>query len=119
MPALYCSRTKLIDKFGKFMGYSPLFKKNPCFQNALVQSLAGGNTMLFNNETKKLLDQIDISKGIVSHDWLTYLLVSCKDGYIFYDSNAYLSYRQHEKNLIGSNNNFLAKIKRKINTTVI
>ena len=111
-PSLYCSRTKLVDENGRAIGYSPNFKKIPCFQNALVQSIAGGNTMLFNKRTKELLDCVDISKKIVSHDWLTYLLVSSQNGYIYYDAIPHIEYRQHSKNIIGSNNNFFAKLKR-------
>src|SRR6266480_5199085 len=48
-PALYCSRTELIDKAAtKAIGMSPLFVREPSFRNALVQNIGGGNTMVFN-----------------------------------------------------------------------
>jgi glycosyltransferase involved in cell wall biosynthesis len=55
VPALYCSRTRLVDKENRTVGFSPLFKKPPSFANALIQNIGGGNTMVFNHATKKLL----------------------------------------------------------------
>ncbi len=54
-PALYCSRTMLVDAAGKEMGLSELHARPPCFANALVQNIAGGNTMVFNNAARNLL----------------------------------------------------------------
>src|SRR5215813_10388252 len=42
IPALYGSRTRLIDEDGNEIGFSPLFRKKPEFRSALVQSIAGG-----------------------------------------------------------------------------
>ena len=47
-PALYFTRTELIEGDGSPAGFSPLFKRAPVFQNALVQNIGGGNTMVFN-----------------------------------------------------------------------
>jgi len=101
--ALYCSRTQLVDASGKKLGYSPLFTKRPSFRNALVQSLAGANTMLVNRRTRELLAATDPNARIVAHDWLTYLIVSGYQGVIVYDPVPTLLYRQHGGNLIGSN----------------
>ena len=43
--------------------------KNP-FRNALVQSIAGGNTMVFNSLSANALAEIDLNFEIISHDWL-------------------------------------------------
>lgn len=103
IPALYCSRTRLVDALGQVIGFSPLFTKKPSFRNALVQSLAGANTMVLNNSARTLLRQIPDDALIVSHDWLTYLLVSGCGGTVIYDPEPTLDYRQHGANLIGSN----------------
>src|SRR5258708_34631904 len=55
VPAVYGSRTSLIDENGKTTGFSPLFPKTPTFPRALVQSIAGGKTMGFNQKTRELL----------------------------------------------------------------
>ena len=79
-PNLFCGRTELVNHYGKKIGMTPLFKRSPSFRNALVQSIAGGNTMIFNSKTKDLLKQVDLSKTVVSHDWITYLFVSAVGG---------------------------------------
>lgn len=100
-PGLYCTRTHLIDENGNSIGHSPLFQRKPSFNNALVQSLAGGNTMLINQKTRKLLEETPFDSHIVSHDWLTYLIVSGCNGAVIYDSKPSLEYRQHTYNVVG------------------
>ena len=111
IPALYVTRTKLIDVLGNHIGLSPLFVKPPSFKNALVQSIAGGNTMVFNNHAMKLLKSASELK-IVSHDWWAYILISGAGGKIIYDSEPSLLYRQHDANVIGANQTIGAKLKR-------
>ncbi len=48
LPLLFCSTDATITESGTPIGMSPLFRRNPSFRNALVQSLAGGNTMVLN-----------------------------------------------------------------------
>lgn len=103
VPALYCSRTALVNSFLEPIGYSPLFLREPCFENALVQSIAGANTMLINNAARALLLQVTDDAPVVAHDWLTYLLVTGCGGRVTYDPTPSLHYRQHEGNLIGAN----------------
>ncbi len=57
VPALYFTRTELMGEDGAHLGYSPLFKRKPSFQNALVQNIGGGNTMVFNRAARLLLAQ--------------------------------------------------------------
>lgn len=101
-PSLYCSRTRLINASGQPFGCSPLFSKPPSFRNALVQSLAGGNTMIFNKKTRELLTRFG-NVPVVSHDWWLYILTSGSGGVIKYDPIPSIDYRQHGANLIGSN----------------
>ena len=83
-------------------GLSPLFTRPPAFQNALVQSLGGGNTMVFNRAAKKILQEA-AAIDVVLHDWWVYQLVSAAGGMVHYDPRPMLKYRQHSDNLIGSN----------------
>ncbi len=96
---------------GKSYGLSPLFTRPPAFQNALVQSLGGGNTMAFNRATKKLLEDTGPLE-VVLHDWWLYQLVSAAGGAIRYDPQPVLKYRQHENSLIGANLGWRAQITR-------
>lgn len=102
VPGVYCGRTELMSIDERTYGLSPLFTRPPTFQNALVQSLGGGNTMVFNRAAKKLLELAGTFE-VVLHDWWVYQLVSAADGMIHYDPQPVLKYRQHPDNLIGSN----------------
>ena len=112
IPALYCTRTVLVNNDRKNIGYSPLFKKYPGFLNALVQNIGGGNTMVFNAKALNLLREAGENINIVAHDWWTYMLVSGAGGVVFYDSDPSLHYRQHGNNLIGSNLGWPARFRR-------
>lgn len=111
VPYLYCGRTKYVNEKLKPCGMSPLFVFPPSFRNALVQSIAGGNTMAFNQAAKLLMEKVD-PVDVPSHDWWIYQLITGVGGDIFYDHNPQLLYRQHEFALVGGNNSFPAKIKR-------
>ena len=110
-PLLYCGRTTYVDEHLKIRGLSPLYNKPPTFQNALVQSIAGGNTMVFNAHTKKLLEDMG-KKEIISHDWWTYILVTATGGRVIYDDFPQILYRQHERGLVGANNTIQGNINR-------
>lgn len=114
VPALYCSRTELVDEHGHSLKYSTLFKRSPSFSNALVQSIAGGNTMVFNQAAFNLLRMAGDKLNIITHDWWTYLLITGVGGKVYYDPVPSLKYRQHAFNLIGSNLGWRARWKRVI-----
>jgi len=103
VPALYCARTRLVDAAGRATGHSPLFSRPVTFRNALVQSVAGGNTMMFNNAARELLMEAGPEIDVQTHDWWTYMVVSGCGGRILYDPRATVGYRQHSGNLVGSN----------------
>lgn len=111
MPTVYCGRTEYVDKNLKKLGFSPLFKRKPSFQNALIQSIAGGNTVMFNQGVKHLMEKIG-THDVVSHDWWLYQVVTGCGGWVFYDSTPQILYRQHEKALIGGNTSLAARLKR-------
>ncbi len=111
-PALYCSRTELVDQKLMHIGLSPLFTKTPSFTNALVQSIAGGNTMVFNRAALNLVRIAGSSVDVVSHDWWLYQLVTGAGGIVYYDKHPEILYRQHDTNLIGANTSFAARLTR-------
>ena len=111
-PALYCSRTLLIDEQGQENGCSPLFSRPPGFANALVQCIGGGNTMVFNEAARDLLRQAGAGVKVITHDWWAYLVVTGCGGKVFYDSYPTVRYRQHGKNLVGSNAYVFARLLR-------
>ena len=107
----YCGRTQQVDEHSKLLGCSPLFSLPRSFRNALVQSIAGGNTMVFNQAAKELLEKAGLQQ-VVSHDWWVYQLVKGAGGNVYYDPEPTILYRQHDGCLVGSNNGFRAKIDR-------
>jgi glycosyltransferase involved in cell wall biosynthesis len=112
VPALYGSRTSLIDENGKTTGFSPLFPKTPTFRSALVQSIAGGNTLVFNQKARELLAFCGADVNIPSHDWWLYQVTSACGGQVHYDAYPSVRYRQHTQNVIGSNKGFAARMRR-------
>jgi glycosyltransferase involved in cell wall biosynthesis len=112
VPALYCSRTRLVDANNHEIGLSPLFHRPPSFANALTQNIAGGNTMVFNHAARMALSEIEDINTIVTHDWWAYLVVTGCGGQVFYDKYPTLRYRQHEENLVGMNATLPARFKR-------
>ena len=110
-PELYCGRTNYVNKNLKYIQMSDLFAYPPSFRNAIVQSIAGGNTMMFNHKLKEEVAQLGFVK-VISHDWWLYLVCEALDGTTYYDANPQIQYRQHEDSLIGSNVGFVAKVKR-------
>lgn len=113
-PSVYSSRTTLINERGDIIGKSLPFNRPPSLQNALVQSIAGANTMVFNKKAFQLLEKVDFDKHIISHDWLLYILVTAYEGEFHYSSVPSVRYRQHKNNLIGSNLGLSNSFKRLI-----
>ena len=101
VPALYATPALLTDAGGAVFGRSTL-NRSPSFANALVQNIAGGNTMVFNAAARRLIRQAGAQIGVVAHDWWAYLLVTGSGGAVLCDGRATLRYRQHAGNQIGS-----------------
>jgi glycosyltransferase involved in cell wall biosynthesis len=112
LPAMYCSRTLLVDAEDNLIGMSPLFSRNPGFKNALTQNICGGNTMVFNKAARQLLIDAGEKVQVVTHDWWAYLLVSGCGGRVFYDPKPTIRYRQHDSNLVGMNSSWPSRLKR-------
>jgi glycosyltransferase involved in cell wall biosynthesis len=110
-PAVYCGRTEIIDEAGNSLGYSPLFALNPSFRNAIIQSIGGGNTMVFNRAARELLRSVPDAIP-VSHDWWTYQAVTSVGGVCYYDPVPMLAYRQHSSNTMGANIGWAARLQR-------
>lgn len=112
LPALYCSRTRLVDADKIEIGLSPLFSKPPSFANALMQNIGGGNTMVFNNAARSLLKVAREDIPVITHDWWAYMVVTGCGGHVFYDAEPTLRYRQHNDNLVGISASWPARLKR-------
>jgi len=111
VPALYGSRTRLIDENGRNTGFTPLYDKPPSFANALAQNIFGGNTMVMNNAAREVLLAAG-KKEVVYHDWWAYILITAAGGTVFYDPYPAVRYRQHDSNILGSSIDWHAQLLR-------
>jgi len=112
LPALYGSRTLLINAQGETIGISKLTPHDLSFQNALVQNIAGGNTMVFNHALRDVVQYGGSDLDIVSHDWWLYIVATALRGKIIFDQQPFIEYRQHKGNLVGANASISAKLNR-------
>ncbi len=112
VPLLYGSRTRYIDAEGRALGLSGDFRRPPGFANALVQCMAGGNTMILNGRARDLLARTPPRLPIVMHDWWAYLLVTGCGGQMVFDDWPSVRYRQHGSNQLGMNRGLRARWQR-------
>lgn len=105
-PALYGARTLVCDEDLRPLHLSIALRRPPGFGHALVQSLAGANTMVLNRAAADLVRAAAADQGlngaIVSHDWWIYQIVSGAGGRVIFDPDPVLHYRQHDGNIFGS-----------------
>lgn len=112
VPALYCSRTLYVDLTNHSIGLSLPYARPTGFANALIQNIASGNTMVFNDAARKLLVQAGSHVDIDLHDWWTYILVAGSGGQVYFDKEPSVRYRQHPNNLWGMNTSLRSQILR-------
>ena len=113
LPALYCARTEIADTdCSRTLGYSIVFKKKASFANALVQNIGGGNTMVFNKTARDIIVASLGNSTVASHDWWCYQIITGAGGYVVYDQEPCLKYRQHNNNLVGASTSWAARLLR-------
>jgi glycosyltransferase involved in cell wall biosynthesis len=111
-PVLYASRSELVDETGRHLGYSRRYQKPSSFSNALVQNMASGNTMVLNHSAIALMRDAGTNLDVAAHDWWAYLLVTGSGGLMVFDQQPTIRYRQHQRNIYGSNVSFKAMWRR-------
>lgn len=113
-PALYCGRvTYWRDDYRRLERPAT---RPAAFQNALIENIARGNTIVLNAEGAGLMRTVARRVGpVFAHDWLCYLVVSGAGGRIIYDMGPpLLDYRQHGRNEIGAGTGLAAQANRKL-----
>lgn len=112
-PALYCAATMICNEDLTPIRPSGVFRKDPSFRNALVQSIGGGNTMVLNRAALDLVQScLPCPADPVAHDWWLYQVISGHGGAVLRDNTPVLLYRQHADNLIGANTSRRARLTR-------
>jgi hypothetical protein len=98
---MYCSRLLLVDDALRPIGRSPLPRRGPAFENALVENIATGCTIVLNAAARQLLLRSLPADGVRMHDWWAYLTLSAF-GRVVYDPEPRILYRQHGGNVVGA-----------------
>ncbi|MCO6384076.1 glycosyltransferase [Oceanicola sp. 502str15] len=112
-PAMYHSRSLVTDQALENRRISPARPKPPSFANAVVQNIAGGNTIVLNPAATRLAQSAARHVGEVPvHDWWLYQLITGAGGIVLHDDAPGLLYRQHGANLIGANDGMRARARR-------
>jgi glycosyltransferase involved in cell wall biosynthesis len=99
MPIAVTSRRLYIDSFGSIIGKSRRLRKAPSFENAMVENIAPGNTILMNNRAIKLINKFP-NPTIEHYDSWVYLLITAF-GKVEFLNQPLIRYRIHENNLVG------------------
>ena len=98
-PTMVFSAREYVDSDNRHIGSSQRIRNLPSFNNALIENIAGGNTILLNRRAIKIVNSLD-AKDIVYYDAWIYLLLSafgdCK-----YIPRTLVRYRIHTNNSIG------------------
>ncbi|ENA1410777.1 glycosyltransferase [Escherichia coli] len=103
----YCSSYNYVDKELNHIGrYNS--QSNFSLNNILIENCAPGCTFVFNQSLRKLyldINEANMANRIVMHDWF-FLILARTFGHLIYDHNSYLSYRQHDNNVVGIKSGF-------------
>ena len=102
IPALYCGDVRVTDERLGVIAPRMLGPASADYPHALVKNIAPGCTFVFNRAALELLRRYDdTALGLEFHDWTAYQIIACF-GYVFFDPEPHMSYRQHAGNAIGA-----------------
>ena len=98
-PAMYMGAYQMVDSS---LNTIPTHLISPRLNlpSALATNTATGCTMVFN---KSMLDILASKKpqNFIMHDYWAYLVCLSVGGFVYYDENPFILYRQHNHNVIG------------------
>lgn len=104
-PNLYYSNLYVTDqRLNKLRNFLPSKYEGESKYSILIDNMAAGCTMVFNNSARKLLLANNIPDYILMHDaWIH--LICAFFGNVYYDSQPFIKYRQHGNNTVGTREN--------------
>ena len=111
-PALYFSQTQLVDQNLNKLHTEKLLPLCT-FGESMIESIATGCTLVINRKMKELAD-MHLPSYISMHDYWLYRLCVATNGFVYYDPNPHILYRQHNNNVIGLNKGKYMGLKRRM-----
>ena len=90
----------------------PLKKLDYLFESAGPGCTFLMTPWLINEVSVQLKDESSVAKDVVSHDWLAYAVCRAHSRKWVIDNAPSVRYRQHQKNVVGANSGFKAKLVR-------
>jgi len=99
-PALYCSAVTLASEDLTPIKVYRRCVRGPSFENALVENIATGCTIVMNKSALALLQSREPS-NLIMHDAWCYLVVAGHGGTVLYDPKPHVLYRLHSSNAVG------------------
>lgn len=96
---LYCARIEVVDEHLRSLGLHSLPRRGPSFENALVQNVATGATIVLNRSAAALLREAPPRHTVMHDSWCYLVMSGCGD--VIYDAHPVMAYRQHAANAVG------------------
>lgn len=111
VPVVYASNTRLVDADLNFLINE---EDNPktTLGSAFIKNYCTGCTMVFNDKLMSFLKNHQ-SDYVPMHDWWVNLVCLSLGGISYYDVSPHMNYRQHSRNVLGAESNFMTKAKNR------
>jgi glycosyltransferase involved in cell wall biosynthesis len=106
-PAMYCARVLVSDEDLRPLYAHVLPLRGPSFENALVQNIATGCTIVLNSAARDVLRGRWPDYAVMHDAWLYVVLSGC--GTVIYDPEVVVRYRQHPNNAVGMGRGRMAR----------
>ena len=101
-PLIYGGQSRHIDESGQVIGSSRRPRGQVTLQNAVVQNMVSGHSLVLNPAALALARAAGRPTGIGFQDWWLSLLVLACGGRAVIDQTEVLLYRQHDGNVMGA-----------------
>ncbi len=112
LPLIYGAQSLHVDAAGRAIGRSRQPGRAVLVQNAVVQNMVSGHSLVLNPAALALARQAGRHPGVAFQDWWLALLVIAAGGRAVVDKTCVLHYRQHDSNVMGAPQGPLALIRR-------
>ncbi len=116
-PALYFANARLVDGELSYLGRN-VYKRTPHtdFYSLVCNGGILGCTICINAPLAQLVQNAPVPEHMIMHDAFVSVVCTMHDGIVHFDPEAYIDYRQHGNNVVGSKWNKMDALKDRIKT---